>query len=163
QKPGLKSTDEFRRLAADVPEQGNQFSFLSQRLGQSIVQLQRQALQMAPNAAKTEWLQTLLAPSHRPFSYTVGAQNEHSYLSVRNGNQHPARIFLAGAVIPMGVISAIAIPNFINACQTAQKNACINNLRQIDGAIQTWALENKKAENAVPTRKDLLPYLHNKQ
>ena len=163
QKPGLKSTDEFRRLAADVPEQGNQFSFLSQRLGQSIVQLQQQALQMAPNAAKTQWLQTLLTSSNGPCSYAVGASTEQGYLTIGNGNQHPARIFLAGAAIPVGVLSAIAIPNFIKARQTAQKNACINNLRQIDGAVQTWALENKKAENAIPTRKDLLPYLHNKQ
>ena len=44
----------------------------------------------------------------------------------------------------IGLLAAIAIPNFIKARTTAQKNACINNLRQIDGAIQQWALENKK-------------------
>lgn len=37
--------------------------------------------------------------------------------------------------------------------------ACINNLRQIDGAKQQWALENRKAADAVPGRQDLLPYL----
>ncbi len=39
----------------------------------------------------------------------------------------------------------IAIPNFVKARATAQKNACIANLKQIDGAVQQWALENKKA------------------
>jgi len=38
-------------------------------------------------------------------------------------------------------------------------NACINNLRQLDGAKQQWALENKKTAEAVPGRQDLLPYL----
>ena len=38
-------------------------------------------------------------------------------------------------------------------------NACINNLRQIDGAKQQWALENRKTAEAVPGRQDLLPYL----
>lgn len=37
--------------------------------------------------------------------------------------------------------------------------ACINNLRQIDGAMQQWALENKKTASDVPTAKDIAPYL----
>jgi hypothetical protein len=40
-----------------------------------------------------------------------------------------------------------------------QANACLNNLRQIDGAMQQWALENKKDANAVPTAKELAAYL----
>jgi flagellar biosynthesis chaperone FliJ len=39
------------------------------------------------------------------------------------------------------------------------RNTCINNLRMIDGAKQQWALEKNKAVDAVPTEKDLLPYL----
>ena len=40
----------------------------------------------------------------------------------------------------------------------AQRNACINNLRQIDAAEQQWALENSKPATAVPTAQDLMPY-----
>lgn len=38
-------------------------------------------------------------------------------------------------------------------------NTCINNLRQIDGAKQQWALENQKTADAQPTLQDLTPYL----
>jgi hypothetical protein len=38
-------------------------------------------------------------------------------------------------------------------------NTCINNLRQLDGAKQQWALENKKTAEAIPTTQDLMPYL----
>jgi hypothetical protein len=38
------------------------------------------------------------------------------------------------------------------------RNACINNLRQIDAAKQEWALENDKTADAIPTEQDLLPY-----
>ena len=41
----------------------------------------------------------------------------------------------------------------------AERNACINNLRQIDAAKQQWALEKNKTVDAVPTEQDLLPYL----
>src|SRR5947209_6305028 len=48
-------------------------------------------------------------------------------------------IMIVVAII--GLLAAIAIPNFIKARATSQQNACINNLRQIDGAINEWALE----------------------
>jgi competence protein ComGC len=53
----------------------------------------------------------------------------------------------------------IAIPNFIKARNTAQNNACISNLRQIDGAKQQWALENQKDASATPTTADLDKYM----
>src|SRR6188508_1356525 len=52
-------------------------------------------------------------------------------------------IMIVVAII--GLLAAIAIPNFVKARTTAQKNACINNLRQIDGAKEQWALEQKKS------------------
>ena len=51
-------------------------------------------------------------------------------------------IMIVVAII--GLLAAIAIPNFVKARQTAQKNACIANLHQIDGAKEQWALEAKK-------------------
>ena len=47
------------------------------------------------------------------------------------------------------------------ATAQAQANACINTLRQIDGAKQQWALETKKTADAVPTPQDLAPYFPN--
>lgn len=35
------------------------------------------------------------------------------------------------------------------------KYACIANLKQIDGAKATWALENKKTKSDIPTTNDL--------
>ena len=66
-------------------------------------------------------------------------------------------IMIVVAII--GLLAAIAIPNFVRARTTAQKNACINNLRQIDGAKQQWALETKQAGNATPVSTDIDPYL----
>ena len=59
----------------------------------------------------------------------------------------------------IGLLAAIAIPNFIKARTTSQMNACINNLRQIDGAIQQWALETKQAATANVVEANVTPYL----
>src|SRR3974390_64384 len=55
-------------------------------------------------------------------------------------------IMIVVAII--GLLAAIAIPNFVRARTQSQMNACINNLRQIDGAIQQYALENKLSPSA---------------
>src|SRR5438093_3707151 len=68
-------------------------------------------------------------------------------------------IMIVVAII--GLLAAIAIPNFIKARTTAQKNSCINNLRQIDGAEQQWALEFKQPGTATPGYTDISSYLKN--
>ena len=59
----------------------------------------------------------------------------------------------------IGLLAAIAIPNFVKARTTSQQNACINNLRQYDGAVQQWALENKKDSTATYTMTSIQPYV----
>ena len=57
-------------------------------------------------------------------------------------------IMIVVAII--GLLAAIAIPNFVKARTASQKNACIANLKQVQGAKATWALENKKVDADVP-------------
>src|SRR5882757_8016478 len=67
-------------------------------------------------------------------------------------------IMIVVAII--GLLAAIAIPNFVKARATSQANACINNLRQIDAAANQFALENgKKTGDAIVMTTDLTPYI----
>ena len=66
-------------------------------------------------------------------------------------------IMIVVAII--GLLAAIAIPNFIKARETARKNTCINNLRLIDGAIQQFALENSKNSTDSVNATSLTVYL----
>jgi len=66
-------------------------------------------------------------------------------------------IMIVVAII--GLLSAIAVPNFVKARATSQKNACISNLHQIDSAVQEWALENHQPPNATVVVNGIIPYL----
>ncbi|MFM2295798.1 MAG: hypothetical protein RLZZ350_2211 [Verrucomicrobiota bacterium] len=68
-------------------------------------------------------------------------------------------IMIVVAII--GLLAAIAIPNFVRARNSAQKNTCINNLRQIDGAKQQYALENRMTDTYVCLTNDVKNYLKN--
>ena len=66
-------------------------------------------------------------------------------------------IMIVVAII--GLLAAIAIPNFVKSRSTAQMNTCINNLRQIDGAKQEWALEKGQQATATPVLSDIAVYI----
>ena len=66
-------------------------------------------------------------------------------------------IMIVVAII--GLLAAIAIPNFVRSRSTAQMNTCINNLRQIDTAKQEWALEKGKQGSDTPPSTDIALYL----
>ena len=67
-------------------------------------------------------------------------------------------IMIVVAII--GLLAAIAIPNFVKARATSQANACIANLRQIDSAANQWALETKQTSGAtISFPNNLTPYL----
>lgn len=66
-------------------------------------------------------------------------------------------IMIVVAII--GLLAAIAIPNFVKARETAQKNACYNNMRQIESAKDQYAIENKLDTGATVTTAQVADYI----
>lgn len=66
-------------------------------------------------------------------------------------------IMIVVAII--GLLAAIAVPNFVKARAQSQANACINNLRQIDAGKEQLALEAKLTTGVAVTTASVNTYI----
>jgi prepilin-type N-terminal cleavage/methylation domain-containing protein len=53
-------------------------------------------------------------------------------------------------VLIIGILLAIAVPNFVKARESSRTKACQGNLKQIQSAKEQWAMDNKKAGSETP-------------
>jgi len=68
-------------------------------------------------------------------------------------------IMIVVAII--GMLAAIAVPNYVKSRGEAQRTTCISNLQHIDGAVQLWAMEAKKDPEQTVSFSDISTYLRN--
>jgi prepilin-type N-terminal cleavage/methylation domain-containing protein len=73
---------------------------------------------------------------------------------VKNKGFTLVEIMIVMAIV--AVLAAIAIPNFFRVRSTANQNACIHNLKTVDGAKDMWALMEGRSGTATPTWGNLI-------
>lgn len=58
-------------------------------------------------------------------------------------------------VLIIGILLAIAVPNFIKARESSRAKSCMANLKQIESAKEQWAMDTKAAPTATPLPAEL--------
>jgi prepilin-type N-terminal cleavage/methylation domain-containing protein len=53
-------------------------------------------------------------------------------------------------VLIIGILLAIAVPNFVKARESSRTKACVANLKQIQSAKEQWAMDNRQPGTAAP-------------
>jgi competence protein ComGC len=62
-------------------------------------------------------------------------------------------------IVLFALLALVAIPRYARArAPHLASNSCINNLRILDGAKHSWALENQKQNSDTPADSDIQPY-----
>ena len=62
-------------------------------------------------------------------------------------------IMIVVAII--GLLAAIAVPNFVKSRTSSRRSVCIANLKQMADAKVTWAMDNNMSETDQPVDTDL--------
>ena len=61
--------------------------------------------------------------------------------------------------VAIGFVVVVSFQPFGRRCTASPKNACINNLRQMDGAKEQWALEEKRSAGELVVEKEMVLYI----
>ncbi|MBS1719430.1 MAG: prepilin-type N-terminal cleavage/methylation domain-containing protein [Armatimonadetes bacterium] len=62
-------------------------------------------------------------------------------------------------VLIIGILLALAVPNFMRSRTASQRNTCLANLKQIDSTKEQFVMDQKLQNGAAVTMTDLAPYL----
>ncbi len=183
---GFKSTAEFARLSQGIPDEGNNFSLVADQFMKTVMQVQQQTLanKGSMTSAQIVALQHAFNDATNYGAFSVGVNGPDGWETYANGSQGIQSMVL-GAAVGVGVVAAIAIPNFVKARaatqnaqpaaqgnstsqaapvqnpETAQYNHIVKNLRLLQTAKQKWAADKGKNEGDTVTMDDLAPYLDN--
>ena len=139
-KPGLKSGDEFKKLAQGVQEQGNGFTFTSQKVAQTITRIVQMNLAAAPgaSAAQLPMLMSMFGANGTFGSYRVSANTDEGWIYTGNGGQNGANFVLLPFMAAPMIAASVAIPNLLRSRQSASDASAVSNLRTIFSAEATY-------------------------
>ncbi len=62
----------------------------------------------------------------------------------------------------IAIILMVALPNFCRMRLSTRKTICVNNLRQIEGAVDRWVFENDVSEDTIVsdvTKEEIYSYI----
>lgn len=78
-----------------------------------------------------------------------------SKFSARWGRKGFTLVEIMIVVLIIGILLAIAVPNFLKARDTSRTKSCVANLTQIQAAKQQWAMDNQKGATDLPGDSDI--------
>ena len=140
---GLKTTAEFKHLAQGMPLEGNSFSFVGQRLSDTVQQIQKSVLSRMRgqgNEMPTVLMQKIYSFNQPISSFMVSRNTTQGWLTVGHGTQQPANaVVLPLVIVPTAIFAGMALPALAQAKGKAQSIHCVNNLKQMGLAARIYA------------------------
>jgi type II secretory pathway pseudopilin PulG len=147
---GLIKTEEFKKLSSRVPSKGNSFRFVSQRFLQTFLDIQKKIVQMTKGAtgqdAPAKEMFDLFSPKMALFG--VLQNTEEGTIFTLNHTMGFESLILLPATAAVGVVAAIAIPNFLTALQKGKQKATMGDMKSAAMAIEAYITDNYKAPEA---------------
>jgi hypothetical protein len=143
---GLTAADEFKKLSANIPKKGNSFRFISTRLFQGIMDIQKGAVKATGKVKADSPEMAFFDIFDKDMSlYGVLQNSEEGFVFTFNHHLDLEGLILLPVTIPAGIVAAIAIPNLLTATQKGKQKATMGDIKSISVSIESYIMDNEEA------------------
>ena len=153
-RPGLKANEEFKRLSKGMPTEGNEFSFVSERFGTAVRDIQQKALGSAGgpgrDKATAALMQRLFQAQSPVSSYSVEASSKDGWFVIGHGSQQPATMALAPLIAVPAIAAAMVLPALAKARANAQNVQATTNARRQQQMQQQMQQQRMQQQQTLP-------------
>lgn len=147
QSGGLAQTAEFRQLSAGLPTDGNGMMFVSARVFETMRNGFNQVKPRMPGEMAAAWTQVLEDPNMpRHGTYAIRRQEMDGVMMISRSGTGGQQFIGTAAVVPMAILAAIAVPNFLEAQTRSKVSRASADMRSISIAIESYGIDT----NAYP-------------
>ena len=158
--PGIAAAPEFKKLTVGLPTSASQFQFAAPVFQKTVANIQMLAAQQPTvDPAAKQLMEYFMKNADQHWGCSVVRNTPEGWLGTVRGGGGPAQIAAAGAVVPVALLSAIAVPNFMRARARSEATRVLEDARMIDAAVDQWAIEKNKKAGDQPTTDDIKAYL----
>lgn len=166
-KNGLASTKEFQDAFEGLPMVNNGISYVNRRVSTVLKDVRDTVYGkmaddegMGPEGgAMISQVQELIGWGGRLDAAFVRLNLKSGVVTQGRSAQSKREMITSFAIMPIGMMAAIAIPSFMKSRTVSQQNACINNLRQIESAKEQWAMANNQSDGDLVDVDEAAMYL----
>lgn len=166
--PGLKSTEEFKRLAKGVNLNGNQIHFLSSRVQEEYGAIVQKLIKAAskegdvPPQAMALIEKMYAGPAGEAAASQLGILRvtpEGVVVETHTTGDGMESALIAAAILPAGVAAALLLPAIQAARNKAREAVSMNQLRQLSIAVHAYHADQNRLPPAGKWSDALLPYV----
>ena len=166
QDSGLQGTPEFQKLARGMDLKGNQFSFMSDRMGQMYEQVVKQMLSSAGNdmPPPVEKMVLKIMTMGVSASVTIGKMGSDGMMiqSHTTGMGYDTMAMMGAAAVPLAgfgmSMAGMALPAISSARDTAQEAVKMNNAKQLGISFFEYNADQGQLPKAETWCDELIKY-----
>jgi len=153
---GLQDTAEFKKLARDIPAEGNGFRYISPRVNEVMQSIKATALKN-PELKETDraGLQTVMNLFPGDFSmYGVMRHDSTGFCYTLNHNLPLHQLMVLPAVMAAGIGAAVAVPAMVKSTELARRAKTLAQMRSISTQVLGYLAEHGTTPETIEIFKD---------